>query len=96
MVVVMDEDDVKNRTKLKLTTEIDKAIKWFSRLKFKDSKYCNGLQIIEMCIFVCGQQPHTQSLPVLSFSYEDFHQNKMFYCNAKGTGYYVYKDPFIH
>ena len=39
---------VKHRMGLKLTTESEKAIKWFSKLRFKDSRYIGGLHMIEM------------------------------------------------
>ena len=41
-------ENVKNRMKLHLTTDHDNAVKWFSKLNFKDSKYFEGLHMIEM------------------------------------------------
>ncbi|MFM7989218.1 MAG: hypothetical protein ACKPKO_58880, partial [Candidatus Fonsibacter sp.] len=33
-------ESVKNRMDLRLTTDNERAIKWFSKLHFKDSKFC--------------------------------------------------------
>ena len=41
-------ENVKNRTELKLTTNNDMAIKWFSKLHFKNSKNVDGLHMVEM------------------------------------------------
>ena len=41
-------ENVKNRMQLYITTEDDKAMKWFSKLTFKDSRYFDGLHLIEM------------------------------------------------
>ena len=41
-------ENVKNRMELRLTTYNKKAIKWFSSLHFKDSKYFDGLYLVEM------------------------------------------------
>ncbi|MFM7983744.1 MAG: hypothetical protein ACKPKO_30915, partial [Candidatus Fonsibacter sp.] len=41
-------ENVKNRIELKLTTDRNLAIRWFSKLHFKDSRECNGFHMIEM------------------------------------------------
>jgi hypothetical protein len=41
-------ENVKNRMELKLTTEKKYAIRWFSKLNFRTSKYNHGLHLIEM------------------------------------------------
>ena len=41
-------ENVKNRMELKLTTDRKYAIRWFSKLHFKDSKCHDGLHMIEM------------------------------------------------
>ena len=41
-------ENVKNRIELKLTTDNERAIKWFSKLEFKNSKFFDGLHMIEM------------------------------------------------
>ena len=40
--------NVKNRMELKMTTESEQAIKWFSKIHFKDRQYCDGLCLIEI------------------------------------------------
>ncbi|MFM7985857.1 MAG: hypothetical protein ACKPKO_41735, partial [Candidatus Fonsibacter sp.] len=41
-------ENVKNRIDLKLTTDRNLAIRWFSKLHVKDSRECNGFHMIEM------------------------------------------------
>ena len=41
-------ENLKNRIELKLTTSNEKAIKWFSKLHFKNSKCIDGLHLIQM------------------------------------------------
>ena len=41
-------ENVKNRIELKLTTDRKLAVRWFSKLHFKDSRECNGFHMIEM------------------------------------------------
>ena len=41
-------ENIKNRIELKLTTELDRAIAWFSKLHFKSSRCIDGLHLIEM------------------------------------------------
>ena len=41
-------ENVKNRMQVHLTTDHDNAVKWFSKVNFKDSKYFEGLHMIEM------------------------------------------------
>lgn len=41
-------ENVKNRMDLYITTSEDKAMKWFSKINFKDSKSYDGLYLIEM------------------------------------------------
>jgi hypothetical protein len=41
-------ENVKNRMQLHLTTNHENAVKWFSKINFKDSKCFNGLNMIEM------------------------------------------------
>ena len=41
-------ENIKKRIELKLTTEHDRAIKWFSKLHFKSSRCIDGLHLIEM------------------------------------------------
>ena len=40
--------NIKNRIEPKLTTDHDRAIKWFSKLHFKNSRCIEGLHLIEM------------------------------------------------
>jgi len=40
-------ENVRNRMQLHLTTDDENARKWFDKVNFKDSKYFNGLHIIE-------------------------------------------------
>jgi hypothetical protein len=40
-------ENVKNRSKLHLTVKPDNAIKWFSKINFKKTKYIEGLYMIE-------------------------------------------------
>ncbi|MFM7988263.1 MAG: hypothetical protein ACKPKO_54015, partial [Candidatus Fonsibacter sp.] len=47
-VVGKTMENVKNRMEFKLTTDNERAIKWFSKLHFKDNKFCNELHMIEM------------------------------------------------
>ena len=41
-------EQVKNRIELKLTTDHDRAIKWFSKIHFKSSRCIDGLHLDEM------------------------------------------------
>ena len=41
-------ENVKNRMQLHLTTDDTNAVKWFAKVKFKDSKYFDGLHMVEM------------------------------------------------
>ena len=41
-------ENVKNRMQLHMTTSHDNAVKWFSKLHFKDARYFEGLHLIEM------------------------------------------------
>ena len=41
-------ENVKNRIQLHLTTQEDNAIKWFSKINFKNSKSIDNLHLIEM------------------------------------------------
>ena len=41
-------ENVKNRMELILTSENEKAIKLFSKFDLKDSRFCDGLNMIEM------------------------------------------------
>ncbi|MFM7985429.1 MAG: hypothetical protein ACKPKO_39555, partial [Candidatus Fonsibacter sp.] len=41
-------ENVKNRIELKLTTDNNLAIRWFSRLHFQDSRECNGFHMIDV------------------------------------------------
>ena len=43
-------ENVKNRMQLHMTTDNENAIKWFSKLNFKDAKYFDGLHLIEIYI----------------------------------------------
>ncbi|MFM7981023.1 MAG: hypothetical protein ACKPKO_17070, partial [Candidatus Fonsibacter sp.] len=47
-VVGKTMENVKSRMELKLTTDNERAIKWFSKLHLKDSMFCNGLHMIDM------------------------------------------------
>ncbi|MFM7987001.1 MAG: hypothetical protein ACKPKO_47575, partial [Candidatus Fonsibacter sp.] len=38
-------ENVKNRIELKLTTDRNLAIRWFSKLNFKNSRECNGFHM---------------------------------------------------
>ena len=41
-------ENIKNRIELKSTTDHDRAVKWFSKLHFKNSRCIDGLHLIEM------------------------------------------------
>ena len=41
-------ENVKNRMDLHLTTDDKNAIKWFSKINFKNAKHVEGLHLIEM------------------------------------------------
>ena len=41
-------DNVENRVDIRLTTDENQAVKLFSKLNFKDSRYIQGLHLIEM------------------------------------------------
>ena len=41
-------ENIKNKIELKLKTDHDRAIKWFSKLHFKISRCIDGLHLIEM------------------------------------------------
>ena len=41
-------ENVKNRMSLHMTTDESNAVKWFSKLTFKDSRQFQGLHLIEM------------------------------------------------
>ena len=40
-------ENVKNRVEIKLSTDHAVAVKYFTRLQFKDSKYIDGLYLME-------------------------------------------------
>ena len=77
-------ENVKNRMELKLTTENEKAIKWFSKLNFKDSKFCDGLHMIEMYkkeivydkpVYVGTSVLDLSKLCMMDFHYNTIHKN---------------------
>ena len=77
-------ENVKNRMELKLTTDNERAIKWFSKLHFKDSKFCNGLHMIEMYkkeivydkpIYVGTSILDLSKLCMMDFHYNTIHKN---------------------
>ena len=41
-------ENVQNRVDMKFTLDEDYAVKYFSKLHFKDSRFINGLYMIEM------------------------------------------------
>ena len=41
-------ENVRNRQDMKLTVDRERAIKWFSRIDFKDATYIDGLYLIQM------------------------------------------------
>jgi len=77
-------ENVKNRMELKLTTDNERAIKWFSKIHFKDSKFCNGLHMIEMYkkeivydkpIYVGTSILDLSKLCMMDFHYNTIHKN---------------------
>ena len=41
-------ENVQNKVDMKFTLDEDYAVKYFSKLQFKDSRFINGLYVIEM------------------------------------------------
>ena len=77
-------ENVKNRMDLYMTTENEKAIKWFSKLHFKDSKYFDGLHVVEMykhqieyCkpVYVGTSLVDLSKLCMMDFHYNTIHEN---------------------
>ena len=77
-------ENVQNRIDLKLTTDNKYAIKYFSKLNFKDSKYIKGLHLIEMFrteivynkpIYVGTSVLDLSKLCMMDFHYNTIHKN---------------------
>ena len=94
-------ENIKNRIELKLTTDHDRAIKWFSKLHFKNSRCKDGLHRIEMLrrevmydkpSYVGPSIMDLSKLHMMKFHYEVIH--KIFEGNYKliytDTGSLVY------
>ena len=88
-------ENVKNRMELKLTTDNERAIKWFSKLHFKDSKFCNGLHMIEMykkeIVYDKPIYVGTSILDLSKLCMMDFHYNTI-HKNFKGRYNLLYSD----
>ncbi|MFM7980107.1 MAG: hypothetical protein ACKPKO_12405, partial [Candidatus Fonsibacter sp.] len=88
-------ENVKNRMDLKLTTENEKAIKWFSQAHFKYSIFCQGLHMVEMykTEIVCDKPIYigTSILDLSKLCMMDFHYNTI-NKNFKGKYNLLYSD----
>ena len=77
-------ESVKNRMELKLTTESEKDVEWFSKLHVKDSRFCNGLRMTEIykkeivndkAICVGASVFDLSKLHLTDFRYHTIHNN---------------------
>ena len=77
-------ENVKNRMKLHMTTDNKNAIKWYSKLNFKNSTYFDGLHLIEMYnkeivynkpIYVGTSVLDLSKLCMMDFHYNTIHKN---------------------
>ena len=77
-------EDVKNRMNMHMTTSKENAIKWFSKLNFKDSREFDGLHLIEMYrkeikydkpIYVGTSILDLSKLCMMDFHYNTIHKN---------------------
>jgi hypothetical protein len=88
-------ENVKNRMQLHMTTSKENAVKWFSKLNFKDARYFEGLHLIEMYnLEVEYNKPVYVGTSVLDLSklcMMDFHYNTI-EVNFHGKYNLVYSD----
>ena len=88
-------ENVKHRMDLKLTTDDKYAIRWFSKLQFKDSKCNNGLHMIEMFKKTIEyNKPIYAGTSILDISklwMMDFHYNTI-HKNFEGNYNLIYSD----
>ncbi len=88
-------ENVQNRIDLRLTTDYKVAVKYFSKLHFKDCKVINGPYLIEMFKreIYCGK-PLYVGASVLGFSklcMMDFHYS-VIHANLEGRYNLIYSD----
>ena len=69
---------------LKLTTDIEKAIKWFSKLHFKNSRCADGRHLIDMFTqeilyekpsYIGTSVSDLSKIQMMRFHYEAIHKN---------------------
>jgi hypothetical protein len=88
-------ENVKNRMQLHLTTDHDNAVKWFSKANFKDSKFFQGLHLIEMykTEIECDKPIYvgTSILDLSKLCMMDFHYN-VIQKNFQGKYHLIYSD----
>ena len=87
--------NVKNRMDLHLTTDHKNAVKWFSKLHFKDSKNIDGLHLIEMykkeIVYDKPVYVGTSVLDLSKLCMMDFHYN-VIHKNFAGRYILIYSD----
>ncbi|MFM7989320.1 MAG: hypothetical protein ACKPKO_59400 [Candidatus Fonsibacter sp.] len=88
-------ENVKNRMELELTTDNERAIKWFSKLHMKYNKFCNGLHMIDMykkkIVYDKPMYVGTYILDQSKLCMMDFHYNTI-HNNFEGRYNLLYSD----
>jgi len=99
-------ENIKNRSDLHLTVKPDNAIKWFSKINFKQTKYIDGLYMIENYkekvvldkpIYIGCAILDLSKLHMLKFHYNVIEKNfkntyKLIYSDTDSLIYLIYHD----